>query len=266
MNQTSLEAYISVYMEKVVNRNGRPLDLSEWLGREIGSWTVEAYLGYRPRHKGARARCSWFRVRCKCGRVADRPLTVLRSGRSSKCKGCAAFLNRITHGVTADPSRRYMYDIKLDRYGTVTNKTYAFWARVRNNARRTGMPVEPRWGGPDGYAHFLEDMGYVPKHGRAWLVRKDKTRGFFRDNLEFVFKKAECTYLIDGVPYTAGEIEFVHGIDRNTFVHRIEAGMSVADALSCPVASGGRKQAKPPLEGPEPHHEAFRGLAGPDAD
>lgn len=106
------------------------------------------------RYVGGR-RAMWL-CRCDCGKEFETRGAHLRDGWTRSC-GCLKKNNgrSPTHGLSKHPLYVATYHAMLGRCFSTSNAAY------RNYGGR-GITVCARWRGPDGFAHFLEDMGEKP--------------------------------------------------------------------------------------------------------
>lgn len=198
--------------------------------RTFGRLTVECFLGY-PSPGKAQWRC-----RCICGSAGIVVFGYnLKNGNTSSC-GCFKIQrtkeNNSTHGRSRT-NLYHQYSGMLSRCLSVTNFRYPLYG-----AR--GITVCERWLGPDGFLHFVDDMGPRPslKHSIEredndgpysskncrWATQKEQMRN--RRGNVFVEVRGSRMLLLDycesmGVPF-------------NRIRARLHAGWNVEHALTAP--------------------------------
>lgn len=107
-----------------------------------------------------------------------------------------------------------------------------------------GICVCARWSGPEGYGHFLEDMGRRPSAQHS-IDRKDNDGNYEKENCRWATraeqsrnKRSSVLLTYKGVTSVAADWADRLGIHRRTLFHRLRK-LSVKQALETPV----RKQA-----------------------
>ena len=138
------------------------------------------------------------RVRCKCGKVRRVRLAFLKNGHTRSC-GCLARekakrqigLNRpavnprFKHGGTSDPKLIPLYAV----YRGMLRRCYCPNATGFKNWGGRGIKVCRRWRGPDGFEHWLKDMG--PRPRGFWLERVNNDGNYTPKNCRWAHPKTQ---------------------------------------------------------------------------
>lgn len=123
-------------------------------------------------------------VRCDCGVEKAVLSGSLRRGSTVSC-GC-----------------RWKETISGKGYNS-GSPTHQTWENMHSRCRKhtkqhansfawyDGIEVCERWSGPDGYKHFLSDMGEKPVHDYHAIDRIDGTKGYSPDNCRWVTRKEQ---------------------------------------------------------------------------
>lgn len=132
-----------------------------WEGRSFGDWTI---LESMPRVKGRRI----VRVRCACGRIADRDLASLLNGNSTRCRKCGGHR---THRLSRTPE-------------------YDAWVSLIQRCENTKNPRFKDYGGRgiavcaawlESFEAFLADVGTRPTPAHS-IDRRDNDGPYAPDN------------------------------------------------------------------------------------
>lgn len=132
------------------------------------------------------------------------------------------------------------YDCWRHMVARCTNPGHRQW---RNYGGR-GISVCERWLGPEGFKHFLDDMGLRPSREHSIDRYPDNDGTYCKDNCRWATSKQQMnntrltTILSIGgkkVPLT--EAVSQAGINYNTAVARMKSGLSVERALFSPVVT-----------------------------
>lgn len=142
--------------------NGRAHNFQDLTGRRFGKLEV---LGLA----GKKGRVLMWRVRCDCGKEAEKPGHGMVRGDVQSCGHRCPLWFAYRHGGKNRPEYSVWLGIKKRCYNP-NEKRYADWGG-------RGIKVCDRWLGPDGFANFLVDMG--PRPGRDYQIeRKDNDRDY----------------------------------------------------------------------------------------
>lgn len=114
--------------------------------------------------------------RCECGKEVAVNLGSLRSKHTTSCGCYNAELNakrQLRHGMSKTSENRIYRGMK----GRCFNKNNQDWQQYGGR----GISVCERWLGPNGFKHFLEDMGRRPSR-KHQIDRIDNDKGYSPDN------------------------------------------------------------------------------------
>jgi hypothetical protein len=172
---------------------------------------------------------------CDCGgqRTAHRS----NLGRKTLSCGCL-HRERITrHGRsrTKDPT--------LNAWRSMMSRCYTPGSKYFKNYGGRGIVVCERWRGPDGFTHFLADMGERP--AGVSLDRINNNGNYEPGNCRWADgltqhnnKRTNRLLTHRGVTMTVAEWARAVGLGYPTLQHRLQLGWSVARALESPVRRG----------------------------
>lgn len=159
-------------------------------GDRIGMFTVLEYLR-GPRH-------AHVRVRCDCGNEVTVRVDHLRGPNATKSCGCEKRKQRIasnkaraTHGHAVNAQHSASY-----RSWTNMNSRCRYeYDRAWEHYGGRGIKVCERWrfGTPDAFSHFLQDMGPrgVDEHGKLMVIdRIDNDGNYEPSNCRWTTQKA----------------------------------------------------------------------------
>lgn len=171
---------------------------------------------------------------CDCGSVKDVAVSRLSSGRSTRCKECAAVssarITNLTHGMTGTPE-------------------YKAWSSMRGRCRNASYENYPAYGGrgitvcPEwdvSFESFVSDMGLRPK-GHS-LDRIDNDGNYEPSNCRWAVPKDQSgnrrvTIFVtwQGKRVTTSQLERKYGFCKGVVAARIGMGWSVERAVSEPA-------------------------------
>src|SRR3990167_54759 len=194
----------------------------DMVGFITGKLTVLASAGKR----GKNLMC---RCRCECGRMVDRQVGSLRSGRSHSC------------GCDRPPP--------VWKHGRYLSRIYRIWISMRQrclNPRSGSFPryggrsitVCPRW---DSFITFAEDMGEPPEP-RSTIDRIDNDKPYcpgncrwasYREQMQNVTKNVRIT--ANGKTLSLSEWSRQTGIPKSTLSGRLQAGLQ-GEAVLSPIS------------------------------
>lgn len=141
-------------------------------GQKIGDWLILEPALDRPR-------IFWLCM-CSCGRKVHIAQDQLISGKSSKCKSCAAKKHLKTHGYSKNPIYQAYYSMKSRCYDE-KNKAFKHYGG-------RGIKVCDRW--LESFEKFVEDMGERPlKHS---LDRIDVNGNYEPKNCRWATQQMQC--------------------------------------------------------------------------
>lgn len=204
----------------------------EWVGRRIGSLTIEAFEGLSRYSVG---KAAYFRFRCDCGNAfsAQKSNVV---GRKTDC-GCS---RPAPKGVRKPGSSRHpLYKVwshMLDRCFNPNNKSFKDYGG-------RGIVVCERWrfgsGAATGFELFVSDMGTRPD---GWTIeRVDVGPGYSPDNCKWIPKSDQtrnrrCVRLvtINGQTKIIGDWCKIHGVGYWTALRRMDRGWPPEEAVTTP--------------------------------
>jgi len=186
-----------------------------------------------------------WRCRCACGGTARANRFTLVSGHTQSC-GCyrrerlrAASLK---HGGAVGNRRSpelEAYSKMHTRCDDPRDKRYADWGG-------RGIRVCARWSGPDGFKHFLADMGPRPSTGYS-IDRVDNDGPYEPANCRWataIEQRRNNSYnwrmTLDGVTRTISEWCELYAMPRDTVRYRIKRGWSSRRALMQPIRRDSR--------------------------
>lgn len=102
-----------------------------------------------------------------------------------------------------------------------------------------GITVCDRWRGPDGFKHFVADMGERPD-GHS-IDRVDNNKNYSPDNCRWATRKQQQynlrttrKVLIEGREYVVAELANLHGLKSDTVARRVSHGLTF-DEVTSPV-------------------------------
>jgi hypothetical protein len=153
----------------------------EEIGKRYGSWIIIAEAG---RGKGRRR---LVKARCCCEREQIVSLNNLRQGLSTQCRFCSKkgrSSNRRTHGEASQKPAEYRV------WRGMRRRCYSEQDPNFKNYGGRGLTVCARWLGPEGYAHFLADMGRRP--GPSYSIERVKNNhGYSPLNCKWALSKEQ---------------------------------------------------------------------------
>jgi hypothetical protein len=183
-------------------------------GKRFGSWSVLHYHGYGNWH-------------CKCDCGIEKPVqsNSLRTGKSTRCASCA----NTQHGMEGSPTYETWATMK-QRCGNPKARAYADYGG-------RGIKVCDEW---QKFDVFFYDMGVRPD-GMS-IDRIDPNKGYAKDNCRWATPKQQARnkrstkkYEWNGGLYALGDLADLHGIYVRRVQQRINAGWSLANALTKPI-------------------------------
>lgn len=131
---------------KAVNRDPR------LVGKVFNRLTIVEIIPHRQGFRGTRWAC-----RCACGGTTEASAVDIKFGSTTSC-GCHN--GRRTHGMSVKRTSEYRsWECMNQRVNNSNNKKYGRYGG-------SGITIDPRWIGKEGFANFLADMGSkpTPKH------------------------------------------------------------------------------------------------------
>lgn len=207
----------------------KPKDLSPLIGKQFGEWTI-IRLDDGTGIKGRKAFCH-----CSCG-TEDWVLVVnLTRNLSTKCRNH----ERLSRRKMAIPLKNL--------------PEYHIWAGIRNrcfNRREPsyhryggrGIVVCERWQGPDGFAHFLADMGARPSENHS-IERKNNHGPYSPENCVWSTPaeqanntRSNTVWTFQGRSMTIAQWGRFLGVNSHTLRNRVGfLGWTVEQALTRPI-------------------------------
>lgn len=211
-------------------RTEKSLDRGEDLaGQRFNMLVARNFLGSD--RVGAQARRIWECV-CDCGSVVAVSAALLKRLEKFSC-GCTPASRK--HGMTNTPTYR-IWSAMHDRCRNPANR---FFHRYGGR----GVKVCERWGGPDGFANFLADMGEKPS-GLS-IDRIDNDGHYTPENCRWATTGQQTsnrasTRLItfDGETMMLKAWAQRIGISPTTLSLRLKRGWPLADALTMKDSRG----------------------------
>lgn len=178
---------------------------------------------------------SWS-FRCDCGTELVLPSMKAKSGHTKSC-GC---LNRdasrsrwLKHGHYKSREYRSWLGIKARCYNPRSASFQDYGGR--------GITVCDRWLGPEGFKHFLEDMGDCPSADHS-IDRLDNSRGYSPDNCawrtrveQMNNRRGNIALTHNGETLTLAQWARKLGIKRATLGARVRMGWDAARTLTTPL-------------------------------
>lgn len=204
------------------------------MGHKYGDWVV---LGEAGRGKGRRR---LVRARCRCKRECVVSLGNLRQGISTQCQSCSKKgrpSNRRTHGDASAKPAEYRI------WRGLRQRCYAEYAPSFKHYGGRGITVCARWQGPEGYVHFLVDMGRRP--GPEYSIERVKnSRGYSPSNCKWALakeqgrnKRVNVRVRVGRQVKTIAEWAEIAGLKYHTLWSRLRrARWSGKEAISKPLA------------------------------
>lgn len=122
-------------------------DPYQWIGKDIGQWTVVSVTSVKRRFWHVMARCS-------CGVEKEQCLSDLKKGRSQRCSTCSNRLkaaNNVTHGMNRSPIYKVWHSMRQRCHNPKASSYKWYGSR--------GIKVCERW---HIFENFLADMGERP--------------------------------------------------------------------------------------------------------
>jgi hypothetical protein len=142
------------------------------------------------RARNASDRHARWRCRCDCGRHVVVYGASLRSGRSKSC-GCrqreVARIVNTTHGHSVERKLTPTYRSWRNMHTRCINPNFKKYADYGGR----GITISKRWIGPNGFKHFLADMGERPL-GKT-LDRKDSNKNYTPSNCRWATPSEQGT-------------------------------------------------------------------------
>lgn len=178
------------------------------------------------REASGHTRKEWL-AKCSCGHTTWRSAGNIQSGKSTRCKSCAAR----THGASSTPEYA-AWQAMIHRCNNPKSFAYKDYG-----AR--GITVSPDW---LEFNNFLQDMG--PRPSGLELERVDNNLGYSKNNCKWatrtaqmnntrMTKKIEFKNKTQSISAWAREL----GISVAALWYRINSGWSVERAFTTKVAS-----------------------------
>jgi len=169
---------------------------------------------------------------CDCGNEVVIQGLLLKNGHTKSC-GCLrkemAAEAKTTHGM----GKTKLNYVWLDMKGRCLRPTH----RSYKNYGGRGITYTKDW---ETFEGFYADMGSTYQEGLT-LDRIDNNKGYSKDNCRWTTvliqnnnKRNSALETVDGITATRSQLSDMYGIPRCTFYWRINAGMSVEEALKTP--------------------------------
>lgn len=120
-----------------------------------------------------KARRAYYTCQCKCGRITQVRIDLLKSGGVKSC-GCIKKdpnHNASKHACSSTPEYRSWLAMKARCNNPNSSKFYMYGAK--------GIKVSPEWN--DSFETFLKDMGLKPSPKHS-IERKEGTKGYSKEN------------------------------------------------------------------------------------
>jgi hypothetical protein len=195
-------------------------------GRKFGRWTVLGRGPDRPRKHSHRVQ--WI-CRCECGAEGLVSSSNLVQGISRSC-GCLHIDTITTHDMTGSPEHQAWTALKSRCY-TRSNIGYPFYGG-------RGIKVCARW--LHSFESFLSDMG--PRPGPEYSVdRIDPNRDYSPENCRWATRaqqdsnrRSSRLITFNSRTQTVADWARETGLSKSGLLYRLNAGWSVADALTIP--------------------------------
>jgi hypothetical protein len=174
---------------------------------------------YRPIHR-------WV---CHCGKEFE-----ARSDANLKSCGCVSTSGTWAHGH--EKGRKKTPELRT--YSKMIQRCYKEYDKSFNDYGGRGIKVCERWLGPNGFKHFLEDMGYKPSSKHS-IDRIDVDGNYEPDNCRWATKQTQANntrsniYLTyKGMTKTRAEWIRLFGEKRHNWDHlRMRNGMTNQEIL-----------------------------------
>lgn len=189
-------------------------------GKLFGSWEAIEISPAR----GKYGEVFWI-CKCQCGVEKRVSANTLRNGTSTKCHSCS---NKL-HGMEGTPT----YETWAGMKQRCSNPKARFFADYGGR----GIKVCDEW---QSFENFFADMGERPK-GMS-IDRIDVNKGYFKENCRWATQKQQIRnrritrkHEWDGGMYALGDLADMHGLHVRRVQQRLNAGWSLADALTKPV-------------------------------
>jgi hypothetical protein len=201
----------------------------DYTGETFGRLTVEAFVGNR--RVGTQSKRFW-RCRCQCGTVIERPTSAFTTGNTSSC-GCL------------------LHD-SITKHGGYLSAVYKVWHAMIERCRNPGDPSYSDYGGRgirvcdrwQDFAAFRNDMG--PRPARGMLERKEVNSNYEPDNCRWATPLEQANNRRNNRRITyAGETKTMadwareKGLSKGCLKHRLDSGWNIERALSAPADRGG---------------------------
>lgn len=206
-------------IKSTAQQNG---DVPVTIGQTFGELSVIS-LVRKERVSGGYFEFYWL-CRCSCGDEKVVTGRALRGNPGVRSCGC---------------SRRRPYEYGYCSAGSEQYKTYQIWVSTLQGCDGSDIKVCSRWQGPEGFEHFLSDMG--PRPSGATLKRRNREKNYDSDNCFWCVQPGRDTAQGRKLCYRgehktlaewSRELRISHATLR-TRIYRL--GWSVQRALDTPV-------------------------------
>ncbi len=194
-------------------------------GQRFGRLIVLAYVG--PSSEGAIWSC-----RCDCGKELSVRGKSLRTGNTRSC-GCL-FLESL---IVNPRALKHGQCPEWQSWASMIRRCHEAGATGFKNYGGRGISVCDRWRGPDGFTHFLADLGNRPLGHE--LDRKDNDGNYCPENCRWATSKEQAQNRRDTVLIEfQGRLQCLAawadelGFNRSTLAYRIASGWPIERALT----------------------------------
>jgi hypothetical protein len=173
---------------------------------------------------------TFWKCRCRCGRITVVTGGALRGGRSTQCRSCA----KLRHGHSKRGRISSEYRSWAAMLQRCTNEKVAEHARYGGR----GITVCRRW---FKFKNFLADMGPKPT-ARHTIERLKNSQGYYPWNCCWATRREQTRNTSQNILITLGGSRralvdwlTIYGLKRATYDRRVARGWSPIAAICTPV-------------------------------